>query len=209
MSYYKAVRLDKTSHHDQKTKWAAGRIIRPDRIDETNEPCGHGIHCSPTLLHAVGYQKGPSLYCEVEPRGILGQDDTKLRCREVKVLRWLGQEEVDQLAGFRLWEVNHPVNPLLLKASGDQPALLDLLKEWASVGASVGDSVWSYIGGLFPGIKAWKYAGKLGPNPWKPLLALWYAGYVPSFDGKTWRLHAGPKAEIVLEWPPARGKEKA
>jgi len=73
---------------------------------------------------------------------------------------------------------------------------------WASVGASVGDSVWAYTGGLFPNITQWKYAEKLGPDPWRPFLTLWYAGYVPSFDGKTWRLHAGKDAKIVLEWMP-------
>ena len=77
----------------------------------------------------------------------------------------------------------------------------------ASVGDSVGDSVWAsvrasvraYIGGLFPSIPSWKYAESLGLDPWRPLLRLWYGGYVPSYDGKVWRLHAGPKAEVVYE----------
>ena len=71
---------------------------------------------------------------------------------------------------------------------------------WASVGASVWDSVWAYCGGLFPSITVWKYAEKLGPEPWRPLLTLWYAGYVPSFDGKTWRIHAGKDAKVVAQW---------
>jgi hypothetical protein len=75
---------------------------------------------------------------------------------------------------------------------------------WASVGDSVWASVWAsvgaYCGGLFPNIKTWKYAEKLGPDPWRPLLTLWYAGYVPSFDGKTWRLHAGKDAKVVAQW---------
>jgi hypothetical protein len=28
---------------------------------------------------------------------------------------------------------------------------------------------------------------------------LWDRGLVPSFDGKKWRLHSGPKAKIVWE----------
>jgi hypothetical protein len=28
---------------------------------------------------------------------------------------------------------------------------------------------------------------------------LWESGFVPSFDGKTWRLHAGKNAKIVYE----------
>ena len=82
---------------------------------------------------------------------------------------------------------------------------------WGSVWGSVRDSVWGsvkdsvggYIGGLFPHITEWKYAEKLGKNrknPWKPLQTLWYKGYVPSFDGKVWRLHCGKKAEVKYQW---------
>jgi hypothetical protein len=71
---------------------------------------------------------------------------------------------------------------------------------WDSVWDSVRDSVRAYMGGLFPNIKVWKYADKLGSDPWRPLLTLWYAGYVPSFDGKTWRLHAGKDAKIIAQW---------
>lgn len=77
----------------------------------------------------------------------------------------------------------------------------------ASVGASVEDSiktsVWesvgAYIGGLFPKVTNWHDADDAGPNPWQPLLTLWYAGYIPSFDGQTWRLHTGPDAKIIME----------
>ena len=114
--YYKAVRLDRTSHYDGKTLWKVGKIVRPDIVDiESKEPCGNGIHVSPTLLDAVGYQKGPSRYYEVEPLEIIGQDDTKARCTGVKVLHELSKREQDELAGFKLWEANHPVNPLSLK----------------------------------------------------------------------------------------------
>ena len=34
------------------------------------------------------------------------------------------------------------------------------------------------------------------------LLDLWYDGLVPSFDGKTWRLHSGYDAKIVYRWMP-------
>ena len=78
-----------------------------------------------------------------------------------------------------------------------------------SVWASVGDSVRAYIGGLFPNIKEWKYAEKLGPDPWRHLRTLWYAGYVPSFDGTTWRLHTGKKARVVLEWNSKTDKAKS
>jgi len=68
---------------------------------------------------------------------------------------------------------------------------------WASVGASVGASVWAYTGSFFK-IPVWKYVKHpKGKYPYQPLVDLWNQGFVPSFDGTTWWLHAGPKAAIV------------
>ena len=69
---------------------------------------------------------------------------------------------------------------------------------WASVGDSVMDSVWAYISSLFPNIKKWKYVShEDGVNPFQSGIDLWKGGYVPSFDGKTWRLHT--RSGIVWE----------
>jgi hypothetical protein len=62
---------------------------------------------------------------------------------------------------------------------------------WDSVGDSVWDSVYAYISTFF----AIEY--KCGVSP---AIKLWESGLVPSFDGTTWRLHSGKKAEIVYEW---------
>ena len=263
--WYKAVRLDRTSHYDQVTLWRVGKIVRPSdgRTPVHGGSCGEGsIHCSPTLLDTVSYQQGASRYYEVLPQGErIGGDGTKSRFPSVLVKRELTKGEIDVLAGFKLYEANHPYNPLLHKAKrlseeymrdriarwdsvwdsvGDpvwvsswvsvwdsvrasvRPSVWDSVWDsvgvsvwdsvWDSVGVSVWDSVrasvgasvvvslWAYVGGLFPGIKTWTYAENLGSDPWRPLLDLWYAGYVPSFDGKTWRLHAGEKAQIVHSW---------
>jgi len=79
---------------------------------------------------------------------------------------------------------------------------------WDSVGISIRESVWgatwAYITSLFPKIKKWEYIQhEEGENPFQPCIDLWQAGLVPSFDGKTWRLHAGRDAEVVyeLDWP--------
>jgi len=78
---------------------------------------------------------------------------------------------------------------------------------WASVGdsvgasvrASVGDSVWAYTGSFFS-IPQWKYIKHpKGRYPYGPCVSLWKLGLVSSFDGKTWRLHGGPKAAILFE----------
>ena len=111
------------------------------------------------------------------------------------------------------------VNPLTdIKAGPVTKESLKLLKEWASVRASVWDSVWdsvwasvvdsvgdsvrAQIGSLFA-LKRneWKYTDKIKTKgyPFQPCVDLWNAGFVPSFDGKTWRLHSGAKAEVVYE----------
>jgi hypothetical protein len=67
-----------------------------------------------------------------------------------------------------------------------------------SVWGSVGDSVWAYIGSFFT-LPKWEYVTHTkGKYPFDPSVKLWNAGLVPSFDGTTWRLHAGPKAQVVF-----------
>jgi hypothetical protein len=76
---------------------------------------------------------------------------------------------------------------------------------WASVGNSIGNSVWAYTGTFFilPR-EAWKYTEnvKTDEYPFQCLADLWEQGLVPSFDGKTWRLHGGKDAKILYEWTP-------
>jgi hypothetical protein len=78
---------------------------------------------------------------------------------------------------------------------------------WASVRDSVRDSVWAsvrdsvgaYTGSFFV-INQWKYIKHpAGEYPFAPCVKLWEKGLVPSFDGKTWRLHGGEKAAILFE----------
>ena len=66
-----------------------------------------------------------------------------------------------------------------------------LLKRWDSVRASVRASVGAYQGSLF---NIWGTEYKF-----QPAVDLWKRGFVASFDGTTWRLHSGKKAEIVWE----------
>jgi len=62
---------------------------------------------------------------------------------------------------------------------------------WASVWDSVWDSVWAYFSSFFDIPEMQKY---------KCLTDLWESGFVPSFDGTTYRLHVGTDAKIVYEW---------
>ena len=66
-----------------------------------------------------------------------------------------------------------------------------------SVGDSVVDSVWAPV---------WAYISSFISIEYKldfsSAVKLWESGLVPSFDGTTWRLHSGEKAEVVYEWTP-------
>ena len=159
--------------------------------------------------------------CEVSGRKV-EIDQFKRRYEKIRLVREVSHEEIKQLAlaeeeraGYKLAEALFPVHPLKIKRRNPHSVTkgeIKLLKKWASVGdsvwssvgasvgASVGDSVWAYISSLFPNIKKWEYIEhEEGINPFQPCIDLWHRGLVLSFDGKTWRLHAGEKANIVWE----------
>jgi hypothetical protein len=61
---------------------------------------------------------------------------------------------------------------------------------WDSVRDSVGYSVWAYISSFF----AIQYK-----HDFSSCVKLWESGLVPSFDGKTWRLHGEKDAKSLYE----------
>ncbi len=68
---------------------------------------------------------------------------------------------------------------------------------WASVGDSVRDSVWASVSSYF-NLEKWEYIKhKKGINPFHSGIDLWNRGLVPSFDGKIWKLHGGKKGKIL------------
>ena len=62
-----------------------------------------------------------------------------------------------------------------------------------SVLDSVWDSVYAYMSSFFD----IKYK-----CDFSSAIQLWESGLIPSFDGKTWRLRSGKKADIIYEWTP-------
>jgi len=113
------------------------------------------------------------------------------------------------------------VNPLgLPKVEQVTDEQIGWLKVWASVGdsvrASVWDSVWDSVGAsvrdsvldsVGASVRAYissffavEYNHDLYNHDLSSAIALWESGLLPSFDGTTWRLHSGKKAEIVYEW---------
>ena len=80
---------------------------------------------------------------------------------------------------------------------------------WASVGDSVWDSVWASVrfsvgASVRASVRAYipSFFDVEYKYDFSTCIKLWEQGLVPSFDGTTWRLHSGKKAEIVYEWKP-------
>jgi hypothetical protein len=69
---------------------------------------------------------------------------------------------------------------------------------WVSVWASVRDSVWDSVG-----VSVWAYVSSFFDIQYKydfsSCAKIWEMGFLPSFDGKTWRLHQGKNAKVVFE----------
>jgi len=98
-------------------------------------------------------------------------------------------------------------NPLQGRAKKPTPKQIQSLKEWNSVWASVWDSVRDSVRdsvGDSAGDSVWAYTSSFFTVEYKydftSAIKLWEAGFVPSFDGKTWRLHSGKSAKIIYEW---------
>ena len=163
---------------------------------------------------------------EITPdKGYLHPEDKwTLRVDENTTPRWLTKAKKDLCwiafgewkkqiySGINLDEAINPVYPLKIKSAKVTEEDKELLKKWASVRdsvwASVKDSVWAsvwaYTGSLFTSITEWQYAPKSDGYPYQPCVDLWKRGFVPSFDGTTWRLHSGKDAKIVYEWTPEK-----
>ncbi len=78
---------------------------------------------------------------------------------------------------------------------------------WYSVWYSVSDSVWASVRdsvwySVSDSVRAYIYSffDIEYKYEFSCCTELWEMGFVPSFDGKTWRLHQGEKAKIVYEF---------
>jgi hypothetical protein len=181
------------------------------------------------LAEIGGYpdrQLGEFAKIEITPRNndYLNPDEWVYSVDESPVPKWCGPHEKELcLAAHKKWLKKldkflnrHPiVHPFKINPPEIQPKHIRLLKKWESVGDSVRESVresvrdsvwdsvresvWAYTGSFF-NIPVWKYVKHpKGQYPYQPLVTLWNAGLVPSFDGTTWRLHGGPKAKVLFK----------
>ncbi len=85
--FFKCVRNNYGSFHDESFKWPARGIVEVKDAYK-NGPCGKGLHLAVTLQAAISYGAFPFRILKVKPLSpILGQDDTKIRVAKAKVMR--------------------------------------------------------------------------------------------------------------------------
>ena len=185
------------------------------------EPHGKTL-CAPGILHACKNPNdcfvGAKIPCAaflVRGRSV-ANDGTKRGFHFLSVLEEVA--DLNALFGWNYTEACNPIHPFRLAPpviTDQHKALLHIWDSvwdsvgasvWASVGDSVRASVWAsvwasvraYTGSLFSAIPKWKYIGHPpGVYPFQAADDLWRMGLVPSFDGKTWRLHGGLDAKIL------------
>jgi len=131
------------------------------------------------------------------------EDKWTLKVDENTTPRWLTKKKKDLCwiefdkwkeqvyPGINITEARNPVNPLKLGKQIPTTKDIELLKKWDSLWASLRASLGAYATGM---VNTTKYFPDV-----QPLWILWHRGFLPSFDGETWRLHSGEKAEIVWE----------
>ena len=179
-----------------------------------------GVDSHSYLATLAGYKDmvlGEFAKVEITPNNndYLNPDKWVFRFDDSPVPQWCGAKEKELcVAAHKKWLKKldkflnrHPiVHPFkLTPPTTIQPKHIRLLKKWDSAWGSVGvvwASVWASVGaytGSFFRIPFWKYIKHpKGKYPYQPLVTLWNAGLVPSFDGTSWRLHGGPKAEVLF-----------
>ncbi len=264
-TYYKLAKPDGWDWYTGETinyRDNVGKVVKPPYPDAEKGLCSSGlIHASKNPNDCFVGAKIPCSAYKVQGNSVLC-DNNKCGFIELEVIEEI--TNLDTLLGWNYTEAINSVNPLEINV-----VLKDkhkkLLKTWASVVASVRDSVWdsvwasvrdsvwasvrasvvasvwesvrasvrdsvwasvrdsvrasvgdsvwasvrdsvwasvaAYIGTLFSNIKKWKYIDHaLGVYPFQSAADLWREGFVPSFDGSVWRLHAGEKADIVYTY---------
>jgi len=200
-----------------------------------------GVDSHSDLALLGGYQDrvlGEFAKYEVTPRNgnYLHPDEWVCRVDESPTPSWCGMHEKELvLAAHKQWLASlskllnlHPtVHPFSLTPPTITERHIQLLKEWASVRALVGDSVGDSLGdSVGASVRAsvwasvedsvedsvwdsvvdsvWAYVGtffKLPKwqegYPFQSAVDLWEMGLVASFDGATWRLHGGPNGQVL------------
>ena len=114
------------------------------------------------------------------------------------------------------------IHPFKIQPPEITPEVLELLKQWASVGNSVWDSVRASVGNSVWDSVRDSVRASVGNSVWdsvwdsvrayissfitieykydlSPAIKLWEMGLVPVFDGKVWKLCGGKKGQVLWE----------
>ena len=198
-------------------------------FDNSDTECSNGYYATEIqgLIYTKLSDNPNKVVFEVEMSGKNKKfSDYKWRWEHQKFIKEISLEQIKQLVKnesekmeWNYYNMLFPYNPLLIRTEVTREHI-KLLKKWASVRDSVWASVWAsvrasvwasvrasvgasvraYISSGFPNIEKWEHIKhKKGVNPFQSCIDLWNDNLVPSFDGKTWRLHSGEKAEIVFK----------
>jgi len=219
--YYKKLKIDSDGKLQSPIQsgyiWPVKQWVDCPNFDDSDVECSRGLYY--LKLHQLLFCPATPIY-EVEIGGRIKEFRDKNRCEKMRIVGPMAKAALKhriEAAGlnqdYNYFEALSPINPLYGKPKQPTRHDINLLKKWASVRdsvrasvwdsvvASVGDSVRAYTGSLFPQIEKWKYIDhKPGEYPFSSAAKVWRRGFVPSFDGTTWRLHSGAKAKIVYEW---------
>jgi len=218
MKLYKVLNNDLTSPY-QGFEFELGKKYVCENFDTSDEDCSNGFYAVDFngLVYAFNQNSEKYSVFEVEVGGRSKEfNQFKRRYEEITIIRELTEDEIksgllacEESEGYKVCEACYPIHPFVIEPIPLEDAK-KLLQEWKKVRASVWnsvrdsvrdsvcDSVWNsvwnsvgaYVSSLFPNIKKWKYVDhEEGVNPFQSCVDLWKGGYVPSFDGKTWRLH--------------------
>jgi len=195
MRLYKVLNTDLLSPF-QSFQFEIGKEYICDDFDESDVECSSGFYATDFNGLVYSLNKDGDYHAVYEV-GVSGRqkefDQFKRRYEKIKIIRELTKEEIlaglescRESEGYNTVEACYPVNPFSFSPKITIAEAVDLLKQWASVRASA----WGYTSSLFPGITNWKYVEhEPGVNPFQSDINLWMSGYVPSYDGKIWRLH--------------------
>ena len=225
--FYKLTQPDGFDFHTGETinyRDAVGKTVRAPNFNASGELCSSAfLHASRKPDQCF---VGASIPCSafvVRGAPIL-EDNQKVGFESLYI-----EKEVDPASIFKwnYNAAANPINPFSIRPPKITQQHILLLKNWATVWATVGATVWdiiwdtvgatvwatvgatvgvtvgatvwdtvgAYVGSLFvPVVKQWKIR-----YPFRDAVDLWYDGLVPSFDGKTWRLHGNQNANILYE----------
>jgi hypothetical protein len=211
--WYKVTSPDLTAKYDKKTIYIEGTTVSLPIRDNPRLCSSDVLHASASVMDALKYfEQIPCTISTVTGKPVVVYTD-KAGFFKLKVLRNIPQSEYDELLGFRYSEAANPVNPCAITPPTIDDHIVELLKNWASVRYSVGDSVWdsiaayiwasvrgsvwdsvaTYIGSLFPGAFP-------VPYPYQSGVDLWKMGLIPVRVGNEWRLYhpvKGGKAKLI------------